>query len=132
MELFGYSYDRKTRKYQRKNFELESIISKLIKKSEETKIALYKAVAENLKKPRRAKVQINVGKISKLTEKGDFVVVPGKILSMGSIDHKVTIVCHRISNSAKEQLEAQGCKVLSLEEFLDLDKSKIKGAKILR
>lgn len=132
MKLYGYNFERKTKKYQRKNFELESIISKLLIKGEETKMPIYNTLAKLLKLPRRNKIQVNVGDICKNSKENDMVIVPGKVLSMGTLDHKVTIVCYGFSESAKEKLDKTGTKVMSFEDFLALPSSKVKFVRILR
>lgn len=132
MNLYGYSFERKTNKHKRKNFELESIISKLLVKGEETKMGLYAALAKLLKTPRRRKIQVNIGSIDKNSKENEMVIVPGKVLSMGNLNHKITLVCYTISMSARDKLAAIGVKVMSFEEFLALPKSKVKLVRILR
>lgn len=132
MKLYGYNFERKKNKYQRKNFELESIISKLLAKGIETKMPVYNTIAKLLKLPRRNKIQVNIGDIEKNSKENDLVIVPGKVLSMGNLNHKVTIVCYNLSDSAKDKLENFGTKVMSFEDFLALPSSKVKYIRILR
>ncbi len=64
----------------------------------------WKKVAEILTSPRRKKVAMNLEKINEFGKDGETVVVPGKVLSQGSVEKKIKIVASEISDMAKEKL----------------------------
>lgn len=90
------------------------MLRKLIYTLEKQKKKLWLAVAEELKAPSRKRAYINLYKINKHTKPNDIVVVPGKVLGIGSLDHPVTVVALSFSKSAKEKIEKSGGKVMSL------------------
>lgn len=97
------------------------MIRKLIRKLGKEKKSLWKRVAELLQSPSRKRSYINLYKINKYTKPGDVVIVPGKVLGIGKLDHEVTIVALDFSASAKKKiLEAKG-KIVSLYNFDTLD-----------
>jgi large subunit ribosomal protein L18e len=69
--------------------------------------------------PRRNQVEANLFRINKNTKPNDTIVVPGKILAVGDLDHKITVACFNCSKSAKKKIEASGSKLISIEELLE-------------
>ncbi len=76
-----------------------------------------KNLGKRIGKSRSHRAEVNVGKISKLTKKGDSIVVPGKVLGTGSIDHAVTVAAMRFSESARRKIEAAGGKAMAIEKL---------------
>ena len=68
------------------------MISKKVKKT-----PFGKNLKAMLSKSRSHRAEVNVGKIGKLTKKGDTIVVPGKVLGTGAIDHSVTVAAEKYS-----------------------------------
>ena len=69
----------------------------------------WNQVAAILSGPRRQRLSINLGEISKIGKAGETIVVPGKVLSQGEIDKKIKIVALAFSESAREKiLNAKG------------------------
>ncbi|BAB67165.1 MULTISPECIES: 50S ribosomal protein L18e [Sulfurisphaera] len=95
------------------------MVRKLIDLLSKQKKPLWKRVAEELQKPSRQRPYINIYKINKYTKPNDVVVVPGKVLGIGNLDHPVTVVALSFSKSAKEKIEKSGGKVISLYKALE-------------
>ncbi|MFW6025139.1 MAG: 50S ribosomal protein L18e [Candidatus Woesearchaeota archaeon] len=111
------------------NQKLVDTIKGLKDKSRKEDIPLFKRLAKELNKPKRRKVEVNVGKINRYTEKGDVVVIPGKVLSVGFLDHKVKVIAWNYSKKAKEKIEEKG-KAVDLTDYMSKKKLD-KGIKIL-
>jgi len=92
---------------------------KLIRDLWKTKIRIWKKISRKLAKPRRNQVEANIYRINKKTKNNDVIVVPGKILGLGELNHKLTIACLTFSKSAKKKIEASGSKLISIEELLE-------------
>lgn len=90
----------------------------------------WKRVESLLSRPRSRLAEVNVGKIARLTQKGDRVVVPGKVLGKGEINHSVTIAALSFSSTALSKLRSAGCKVMRLDEFTMVEQ-KGSGVKII-
>lgn len=89
--------------------------------------AVWQEVAARLQKPSRQRPCINLCRLSRNTEKGDCVVVPGKVLSVGQMSHPITLGAFSFSAGAMEKLKAAGSKAMSIEELL---KSNPEGSKV--
>ncbi len=80
---------------------------------------IWKRVRELLQNSKRRRVAVNISKINRYTMDGDSVIVPGKVLGSGFINHKVTIGAFAYSLAAREKLLNAGCTVLNIEEFVN-------------
>ncbi|TFG21042.1 MAG: 50S ribosomal protein L18e [Promethearchaeota archaeon] len=92
---------------------------KLIRDLWKTKRRIWKKLSKKLSGPRRNQVEANLYRINKKTKNNDIIVVPGKILGLGELNHKLTIACLTFSKSAKKKIEASGSKLISIEELLE-------------
>ncbi|MEM0384852.1 MAG: 50S ribosomal protein L18e [Nitrososphaeria archaeon] len=79
----------------------------------------WSKVEEMILKPRSRRSEVNVGKISKLTKENDVVLVPGKLLGDGLIDHPVTVGALFASKSAIKKIVEAGGTFLPLTEFIE-------------
>jgi large subunit ribosomal protein L18e len=112
---------------EKTNQNLALLISELKKKSITSKEMLWKRLALELERPSRHRRVVNLSKISRFSTEGDLVIVPGKVLASGTLDHKITIVAWTFSGSAREAIEEKKAKAITLNEFL---KSDIKGKRV--
>lgn len=100
----------------------------------ETVIALKKSpewqkVASVLSGPRRTRIGLNIGEVSRNAKAGETIVVPGKVLSLGEVDKKLRVVALGFSERAMEKiLNAKG-EALTLMEEVEKNPSG-KGIKI--
>ena len=94
-------------------------IRKLIRSLWKTKINIWKNVSKKLSGPRRNRVKANLYRINKKTSKDEVIVIPGKVLGMGELDHTLTIACLEYSKSAKKKIESSGSKLITIEELLE-------------
>ena len=93
---------------------LLDLVTELKKTSTSKKAKIWKVVAEELLKPTRQMREVNVDKINRLTKENEIIVVPGKVLGNGNLDHKVTVSAFNFSESARKKLG----NVLSIQELL--------------
>lgn len=94
-------------------------IRKLIRDLWKTKIRIWKTISKKLSGPRRNQVEANLFRINKKTKANDVIVIPGKVLGIGDLDHKITIACISSSQSAMRKVEVSGSKLISIEELLE-------------
>jgi large subunit ribosomal protein L18e len=71
-----------------------------------------------LSNPAKTRVEVNLGRISRIAEDGQAVFVPGKVLGTGVMERKVTVGAFAFSGGAKSKIEASGGSALSVEQFL--------------
>jgi large subunit ribosomal protein L18e len=101
------------------NPELVQLIRFLKKQSREHNAGVWHDVAEHLSKSRRSRISVNLSNINRHTKRSDIVVVPGKILGTGSLNHAVTVAAFAVSDSASAKLKAARAKYLSIPELLE-------------
>ena len=94
-----------TRTIEYQNPERQKIIEKLKKKGKEEHAAIYKTAAQELSNVRKNRREVNIGEINEVTKEGDVVLVPGKVLGEGLLDHKVEIAAFSFTESAKNKIE---------------------------
>jgi len=94
-------------------------VRRLIRDLWKTKRRIWKKVSKKLSGPRSSRVEANLYRINKKTKENDVIVVPGKVLALGDLDHKLTIACLDCSKPARIKIEISGSKLLSIEELLE-------------
>ena len=78
---------------------------------------VWKRVAADLSKATRQRRSVNLYKINSVAREGEIIVVPGKVLSVGNLDKKVTVAAYKFSSEAKAKIAANGT-VMSIEDLL--------------
>lgn len=107
----------------KKNPTLAVLISEMKKLSIEQKANFWKAIAEELERPSRNKRVVNLTRINKYAKDNEIVVVPGKVLSSGDIDRKLTICAYQFSEEALKKINSKG-RAITIQELM---KSNPKG-----
>lgn len=103
------------------------LIQELESTAEREQSRLWSSVARKLSRSRRRRSEVNLYKINKYTAKGDIVVVPGKVLGDGSIEHEVDVAAYHFTETAEKKISEAGGRVLKIIELM---KSNPKGSKI--
>jgi len=94
---------------QKTNPELVGAIIELKKTNPE--------IAKILAFPKKKWVALSLEQINKNTKEGDKVLVPGKVLSSGSLDKKIKLVAWNISEKAAEKIKSKVDFVTIQEEI---------------
>ena len=100
------------------NQTLIDTIKALKDASKESGKAIWKALAEELDKPKRRRVSVNLSRIDRHTEEGEVVAVPGKVLAAGSLSKPVKIAAFSFSEGAVEKIKTAKGEYMSLDELL--------------
>ena len=108
---------------------LQDLINELKKKSIEHEVQIWKRIAIDLEKPTRQRRIVNLHKINKYTQEKDIVIVPGKVLAGGELDHNVVIAAFGFSNAALEKINKIG-KAISINDLIK-ENPKGKGIRII-
>jgi len=109
------------------NPNLTNLIRLLKKKSRENEATIWRDTAERLSKPKRVRIAVNISRINRYTKENDEVVIPGKVLGAGLINHPVKVAALDFSDQARSKiLEVKG-KCLSIIELLEMNP---KGANV--
>ena len=113
------------------NPERIQLIRLLKKQSREKQVAVWINVAKYLAKTQPQRTSVNLSKINRYSEKNETLIVPGKILGSGKLDHPATIASFSISKKAREKLKAVKAKYLTIHELIEKN-PKGKKIKIIR
>jgi len=117
--------------FEKTNPRLVRLISDLKAASRDSGAPLWRDIARRLEKPSRNHAAINLSKINRHTQSNDTVLVPGKVLAAGDIEHSVTVAAFNFSSQAKSKILAKGGKCLAIEKLME-QHPKGSGIKILR
>lgn len=98
---------------------LRRLVRQLREKARETKVPLWRDLAERLVQPRRARAEVNLSHLNRYSSQGGTVVVPGKVLGAGKLDHPISIAAFKFSGSARRKIVAAGGKVLTIHQLLE-------------
>ncbi len=105
---------------------LRDLIEELRKKSIEHGVNIWKRIANDLEKPTRKRRIVNLYKINKYTKENETIIIPGKVLAVGDLDHAVTIAAFNFSGAALDKINKVG-KAISINELI---KESPKGKRI--
>ncbi len=100
------------------NPELANLRQVLRKKSRENQAKIWGDLARRLCASRRRRTSVNVSCINRYAKQRETVVVPGKVLGAGKIDHSVRVAAFAFSDQARFKiLKAKG-KCLSIPDLV--------------
>jgi large subunit ribosomal protein L18e len=116
---------------EKSNPRLVSLISDLKAASRDNGVGIWRDIAKRLEKPRRNYAAVNLSKINRHTNSNDTVLIAGKVLASGDIDHSVTVAALGFSGQAMSKINAAGGKCLGIEKLMK-EHPKGNGIKILR
>ena len=100
------------------NQELFDTIRVCTKYSNSKSVALYKTIADELSRSASQRAEVNLSKIEKLSNSGDVIIVPGKVLATGILTKKVTIVAFSASETAIERIISAGAKFVTIMDYV--------------
>ena len=107
-----------------------SLIVELRKASRINEAPIWRSISKRLQKSRRSRPEVNVSKLNRHTQNDEFVVVAGKVLGSGELDHSVNVAAVTFSEGARSKILAAEGRVLTISELLN-EKPKGSGVKIL-
>ena len=112
------------------NENVKSLILSLKKQSHLQNVNLWKKIAAELETPARNRRVINLSRLSRFTREKETVIVPGKVLGAGTMDHSIIIAAMAFSGNAKQQIENAKGKCMTIEE-LAKQNPKGKGVRVI-
>ncbi len=116
---------------QKTNPKITQLITNLKEKSYTEEAAIWKDIARKLEKSTRSKAEVNLSQINRHTKTDDLVLVPGKVLSSGALDHKVQIAALDFSKKAAEKIVIAGGECMEINQLVEKN-PKGTGVKIIQ
>ena len=99
------------------NLALKTLIVDSSKLASKEKVKLWKRVSQELTKSTRQRRTVNLHKIETHVKVGEIALIPGKVLSEGNLNKKVTVAAYQFSAEAKNKINKIG-KAVSIQELM--------------
>jgi len=106
-------------KTEKTNPQLKLTIETLKAYAKEHQAGVWKEIAQRLEAPSSNHAKVNLSRLNRHTNSGDVVIIPGKVLGSGSIDHPVSVGALNFSDNARLKLLAASGTVMTIEEILN-------------
>lgn len=106
------------RQVKTQNPELINLIRSLRKKAKESNAAIWRDVADRLSSSRRRRVAVNLSRLNRYTKEKETVIVPGKVLGAGRLEHPLTVAAFAFSEQAHSKISKAKGKSLTILELL--------------
>jgi large subunit ribosomal protein L18e len=100
-------------KRKKSNMILQALVDELMK----NKKPFWRKVANELSRPSRKKVEVNLSKIEVYGAEDATVLIPGKVLGAGMLSKKMTIAAFSFSESAKKLISSAGGKAVTIDSL---------------
>ncbi len=107
---------------EKDNEQLEALIRELKKKKE----PIWKRLSKELARSTRSRRAVNLSRIEANIKAGETALVPGKVLSSGSLTKKATVAAYQFSEQAKSKIEAAGGNALTIPELVKSNAKKVR------
>ncbi|MBU0497625.1 MAG: 50S ribosomal protein L18e [Candidatus Thermoplasmatota archaeon] len=108
-----------SRKIQKTNPALTALIQELKKTAYEQDAPIWKDIAHRLEKPLRNWPVVNLKRIELYVHETETALIPGKVLSPGTLTKKVPVAAWSFSEKSLEKIKKAGGKTLSIGELME-------------
>jgi len=115
------------RQLKSQNPELLTLVRSLRKKAHENDAAIWRNVAEELSSSSRKRATVNLSRLNRYTKDKETVVVPGKVLGVGKLEHPITVAAFAFSKQARTKISHAKGRCVSI---LELVKGNPKGSNV--
>lgn len=85
------------------------------------KHAVWARVAELVARPARKRVEVTLKKLSRVSKKGETVIIPGKLLATGVLGHALHVACFKASKQAALLVHKAGGKVMTISALMKVN-----------
>jgi len=106
------------RQVKLQNPELLTLIRSLKKGAHENDAAIWRELADELSSSSRKRVSVNLSRLNRCTREKETVVVPGKVLGSGKLEHPITVAAFAFSNQARARISQAKGKSISIPELM--------------
>jgi large subunit ribosomal protein L18e len=113
------------------NPRLSKLIFDLKAQSRDQNVAFWRDIAERFEKPARHYAAVNISKINRYTKENEIILVPGKVLGTGVLDHSVTVAALNFSLVAEELINGADGKCMTIEQLMKTNPAG-KGVRIIK
>lgn len=101
------------------NPQINQLIKILKEKARQEEAPLWRDLARRLEKSTRSQTEVNLSRINRYTSDDEIVLVPGKVLGSGALDHKVQVAALDFSQKAEDKITSAGGKCLDITLLME-------------
>ena len=101
------------------NPELLTAVRSLRKKARESNAPIWRDVADSLQVSKRRRTAVNLSRLNRHTKAKETVVVPGKVLGSGTLEHPLSVAAFSFSTRARVKINKAKGKCLSIPDLLE-------------
>jgi large subunit ribosomal protein L18e len=101
------------------NPQINQLIQILKEKAYQEETPLWRDLARKLEKSTRSRAEVNISRINRHSSPDETILVPGKGLGSGAIDHKVQVAALDFSQQAAEKIIDAGGECLDITLLLE-------------
>ena len=116
--------------FEKTNPRIVRLIGELKAATRDTGAPLWRDIARRLEKPSRNYAAVNLSKINRHTQSNDTVLVAGKVLASGNLEHNVTVAALNFSSQAMSKIQQAGGRCMRIGNLMQ-EHPKGSGIKIL-
>ncbi len=105
-------------RYKKTDPRIASLIEDLRARSRENEALIWEDIAVRLERPRRSYATVNLSHINRHVAENETIIVPGKVLGAGDINHPLVVGAFNFSDGARAKITDAGGECLTIEELL--------------
>lgn len=109
------------------NPRLISLIEMLKDASRVHEAQVWREIAKRLETSKKNYAEVNIGKINRYAIGSETIIVPGKVLGSGVLDHAVNVAALNFSASATDKIRGASGTCMTIEELIE---SNPKGSRV--
>lgn len=107
-----------TKRMEKSNPRLLSLIFLLKRTSRENEVQIWSDIASRLEKPKKNYAEVNVSKINRYAKPGETLIIPGKVLGSGVLESGVTVAAFSFSEAAISKITGAKGQCISIEDLV--------------
>jgi len=109
---------------------LRRLVRELRARGRKQGVKIWLDLAERLEGPRRGRAEVNLSRLNRYSGEGSTIVVPGKVLAAGKLDHAISVAAFKFSGAARRKIVSAGGNVLTIQQLFEQNPSG-KGVKLM-
>ena len=86
--------------------------------SANNEIKIWSLMASEMSKANRRRAAVNLSRLNRVSSPGDILMIPGKVLGSGSLNHRIEIAAESFSKMAQKKIINAGGQCLTIEELV--------------
>lgn len=79
---------------------------------------IWALMASEMSKANRRRIAVNLSRLNRVSSPGDILMIPGKVLGTGSLNHRLEIAAESFSKTAQKKIINAGGQCLTIEELV--------------